>query len=170
MAEAFITDTSKGAPLWRRFASMLYDSFLLMALSMGYGALATLVLFLIHGDSTGGEYQPMVTSSIGNLLLLTGLVTTLTGFYVFFWHRAGQTAGMRAWRLQVITLSELPEVRQPSLTKSLARAPLSFLAIAVGGLGYWWRAFDINGDCLHDKLSQTRVILTAPRKKKSAPN
>ncbi len=161
-------DTTKGAPLWRRFAAMVYDSFLLLALTMAYGALATLAMYLLKGDTSGGEYQPMVTSDFGNALVLMGLILTLSGFYVFFWCRAGQTAGMKAWRLKVIAVEHLPASGLPSLKLAAIRAPLALLSLLLLCLGYFWRWFDASGDCLHDKLSNTRVIVTPSLKQKKA--
>ncbi len=166
MTQEFTLAPNKGAPLWRRFASMVYDSFLLLALSMGYGGLITLVITLIKGDASAGEYQPMVTSTLGNIALFLGWLTTLMGFYVFFWRKAGQTAGMRAWRLQVISLELDDAIKKPTLKESFLRAPLSILSLMMVGAGYWWHILDKNGDCLHDKFSNTRVIVTPPRKKK----
>ncbi|SMF08953.1 Uncharacterized membrane protein YckC, RDD family [Alteromonadaceae bacterium Bs31] len=159
-------NTSRGAPLWRRFASMVYDSFLLLALAMAYGAFVTFLLFLTQGDTTGGEYQPMITSELGNALVLIGLIASLSGFYIFFWCRAGQTAGMRAWRLQVVERRELPHIKTPGFKNALVRAPLALLSLLFFGAGYFWGLFNKEGDCLHDKLSNTRVILTESRKRK----
>lgn len=155
----------QGAPLWRRFMAMVYDSLLLGALTMAYGGVTTFILYLVRGDTSGGKYQPMIDSSVGNTFFLVGLLLTLGGFYVFFWCRAGQTAGMRAWRLQVIRQGTLPALRFPDYGQAAIRALLAGPALLLLGAGYWWRYVDASGDCLHDKLSQTKVVVTPPRKK-----
>jgi len=151
-----------GAPLWRRFAAMVYDSFLLLALSMAYGFATQFIHALIYGAGEQ-DYQPKVSG----VAFLLGWLLTLATFYIFFWCRAGQTAGMRAWRLKVVKRSALPAQQLPTLKQSALRAPLSIAALIFAGLGYWWRFADQQGDCLHDKLSQTRVVVTPPRKKKN---
>ncbi|WP_018277911.1 RDD family protein [Teredinibacter turnerae] len=158
--------THQGASLWRRLIALVYDSFLLGALTMAYGAVVTIVLLVIQGDTTAGEYRPMITTHWGNALFLGGLIVTLAGFYVFFWCRGGQTAGMRAWRLQVVKRDALPETLPPSFKQSTLRALLAPLSLLIAGAGYWWQFFDEHSDCLHDRWSDTRVILTPPRKKK----
>ncbi|WP_018015616.1 RDD family protein [Teredinibacter turnerae] len=160
-----ISVTQQGASLWRRLIALVYDSFLLGALTMAYGAVVTIVLLIIQGDTTAGEYRPMITTHWGNALFLVGLILTLAGFYVFFWCRAGQTAGMRAWRLQLVKREALPETVSPSLKQASLRAFLAPLSLLFVGAGYWWQFFDEQSDCLHDRWSDTRVILTPPRKK-----
>lgn len=140
--------------------ALVYDSFLLGAVTMAYGALVTLLLVVLQGDTTAGEYRPMILSDWGNRLFLVGLMVSLAGFYVFFWCRGGQTAGMRAWRLRVVQAGALPETRSPGLRQALRRATLAPLCLLAAGAGYWWRSFDAGGDCLHDRWSGTRVILT----------
>ncbi|WP_185236450.1 RDD family protein [Teredinibacter franksiae] len=162
----FELNLNHGAPLWRRFASMVYDSFLLGALSMGYFAVVTVLSYLTGGDTTGGTNHLMITSEIGQTLSLLGWILTLAGFYIFFWCKAGQTAGMRAWRLQVVRTENTTQAQRPTLRESCIRAPLALLSMLLGGGGYWWCLLDSNSDCLHDKMSKTRVILTEPRKKK----
>jgi len=166
MSAADEKSTTRGAPLWRRFASMVYDSLLLMAVTMAYGALVTGLLLVIQGDTSGGEFQPM-TKGVANLVF-AGWLLTLAAFYVFFWRRAGQTAGMRAWRLRVVPATDSASTALPTLKQSVLRAPLAIFALLLGGGGYWWRFFDAHGDCLHDRWSNTRVIVTAKRKRKSA--
>ncbi|HMU67228.1 MAG TPA: RDD family protein, partial [Cellvibrionaceae bacterium] len=52
----------RSAPLWRRFAALGYDSLILMALSMGYGALITSVKVAL--GTPGHDYQPMLKSPL----------------------------------------------------------------------------------------------------------
>lgn len=146
-----------GAPLWRRFMALLYDSFLLGALIMLYGAITTFVLFMVRGDTSEGEYQPMVQGAFENALFLLGLVLTLSVFYVFFWWRAGQTVGMRAWRLKLVDSENSPIKLKWCVVRAFAGVPAFFLL----GVGYWWRWFDRYGDCLQDRLSRSRVVVLA---------
>lgn len=143
---------------------MVYDSFLLGALTMAYGAMVTLLLYVFQGDTSGGEYRPMIATDWGNIAFLAGLFISLSGFYVFFWMRAGQTAGMRAWRLKVVSCSNTGS--NPRFKQSVIRTLIAPLSLLVFGLGYWWRWLDKGGDCLHDRISGTRVIVTPPRKRR----
>ena len=138
------------APLWRRFAALLYDSFILLAISMLYGALVTLIYVMTTGN-TSDNYQPMMDGWWFQL----GWVLSLVSFYLFFWYRGGQTVGMRAWRLRLVSANQAPL----SAKQCLLRAALAPFCLAACGLGYFWAWIDQQSDCLHDKLSHTRVLL-----------
>lgn len=146
------------APLWRRFAALTYDSLLLLALSLGYGGLITLLGALV-AEQIADDYQPMFTG----FWFPAGWVMTLVMFYCWFWRRSGQTLGMRTWRLQLVTLAT-PN-GSPRWSQCFQRAFWGFLALILGGAGYWYRFLDKKGDCLHDRLSRTRVIVLPPVKK-----
>ena len=163
-----------GAPLWRRFAALMYDSLILLAISMAYGGLVTAVGAVLGlGDQalvnqalvnqSTEQYQPMFTTGgIGELVTL-GWILTLGCFYVGFWHRSGQTVGMRAWRLCLV---DVHSQNPPSFIQCCQRAAWGLLSLLVIGLGYWYRFFSPTGQCLHDKLTKTNVIiLPKPAKK-----
>jgi uncharacterized RDD family membrane protein YckC len=139
------------APLWRRFAALVYDSFVLLAVSLAYGAAVTAVAATLGIRSD--NYQPM----LNHWLFTLGWVICLQSFYYVFWRKSGQTIGMRTWRIR------LSDGNNPNLlaghTQCLLRlfvAPVLFLA---GGVGYWFRFFDQQGNCLQDKLSHTQVVV-----------
>lgn len=155
--------TPPSAPLWRRFAALVYDVFLLGAISMAYGAIVTAIAAAMGTDKTH-DYEPMFAAGgVGELVML-GWVLSLAAFYVLSWHYRGQTVGMKAWRLQV-TDSTIP-TSHPSLLRSAQRAAWGLLSFWFLGIGYWYRFIDPEQRCLHDKLSQTRVIVTP---KKASP-
>lgn len=146
------------APLWRRFAALIYDVFLLGAISMAYGALVT-AIGAAFGAGQAHDYEPMfATGGIGELVLL-GWVLTLAAFYVLSWHYRGQTIGMKAWRLQVIEASQHSDNQHPSLIRATQRSAWGLLSFALLGAGYWYRFIDGEKRCLHDKLSHTHVIV-----------
>ena len=141
------------APIWRRLAALLYDSFILLALSFLYGALLTLIATLEGQDHA--DYQPMFRHWSFTL----GWVLTLAIFYVWFWQKSGQTVGMRAWRLKLV--DHLAQEKTPAWRLCALRALVAPLVILPGGIGYWYGWFDKQGRCLHDRLSHTDVILSA---------
>lgn len=146
---------SNPAPLWRRFAAMIYDSLILLAISMFYGALTALIYVVTQGDP-GKDYQPMMQGP----LFQFGWLLSLAGFYVYFWYRGGQTVGMRAWRLRLVSANSSSEDSSAvPLKHCLLRAAIGPFSLIIFGLGYLWAWLDRNGDCLHDKWSGTRVLL-----------
>lgn len=144
------------AGLLPRFAAMVYDSLLLMALALAYGALATLINVLIQGAPPQGE---KITWNGWQPLVFIGLVTVLAGFYCYFWRRSGQTLGMRAWRLKLVSHN----LETPSLKQCVARALLAPFSLAFLGLGYFYALLNAERQTLHGRLSRTRVIRLAKK-------
>lgn len=147
------------APLWRRFAALLYDGFLLTAISFGYSAALTAIAVAIRDGSPNETYNPMFSSPLFGL----GWLLTLTLFYFYFWRRFGQTLGMKTWRIQVVNAQE-PNAKLTS-GQILIRIATGFPSLAVFAMGYLYRWFDSERDCLHDKLSKTKVVLLPKQKK-----
>jgi uncharacterized RDD family membrane protein YckC len=144
------------APLWRRFAAMLYDSLILLAISMAYGAGITL-LGIGLGNKPSRDYQPMFQTGGAGELILLGWLVCLVGFYIGFWYRSGQTVGMRTWRLRLVDQNNPNQ--PPSFVRCCQRAALGLLSFWLFGLGYWYRYIDKDGHCLHDKLTKSAVVV-----------
>ena len=126
------------ASLWRQFAAMVYDSLLIVAL-----------LFLAFGILVALNRGEAVEPNIGFTFYLVFVVFT---FYAGFWHKSGQTLGMRAWKIKIV--SEFGG--NPSWGIGYLRLMFALLSIACLGLGYWWRLF--KPYTWHDRLSQTRIV------------
>lgn len=144
------------APLWRRFAALVYDSLILLAISMAYGALVTLT-GVLNGQAQTEKYQPMFHTGGTAELVLIGWILCLVFFYVGFWHRSGQTLGMRAWRLKLIDAHNSDT--KVSIARCLQRAAWGVTSLAFLGLGYGYRFISPTKQCLHDKLTHTQVIV-----------
>lgn len=139
--------------LLRRFAAMIYDSLLLMAVSILYGALAVGINLLINGAPVEGE---RVSWGNWEILVFIGWILSLLLFFCYFWCKSGQTLGMKTWRMKMF---ESQSMQLPSLTHCLIRcvfAPLSFLLL---GVGYWLMYASADRQTLHDKISKTRILL-----------
>ena len=140
------------AGLLRRLAALLYDGFLVGAIWMVLG----FALQLIVGPDTNQLVDGVVQTDplLDNILFLL-MVASCTGFYVFFWTRSGQTLGMIAWRIKLVSLQNTSITPVQALLRFLAAWPAFFMF----GLGYLWLYLDPNGDALHDKLSSSKVVL-----------
>ncbi len=129
-------------PLWRRFAAILYDTFLVTAVSMGYGGIG-IGVGLALGDNAA------ISSTLGFQI---GWLLVVLGFFCFFWMKAGQTLGMRAWRLGIV---QEGTHKKPTLVQCVSR-----LILAPIGLGLFALPILRNDkQCLHDLASRTQVIL-----------
>lgn len=135
---------------------MVYDSLIVMAIAVAYGALLlfTQVQFL---GATFAEGEKARMGPFGFL----GLLLVISLFFCLFWRRGGQTLGMRAWRLQVIS----DDGSAPSWRACLVRCLLAPLSLAALGIGYWWLLIDKRGATLHDRISGSRVVVLPKTKR-----
>ncbi|ARU26969.1 RDD family protein [Cellvibrio sp. PSBB006] len=146
------------AGVLRRFAAIVYDALLLLAISIGYGGLALLINVLIQGQPPEGQ---KVQWGHWNILVFIGWMLTLASFFCYFWRRSGQTLGMRAWRMKLVDL----EYGTPGFKHCAIRCLVAPFSLLLGGLGYFWRWFDPQKMTLHDRLSKTQVIVQPKEKK-----
>ena len=130
-------DLYPSASLFKQLAAMLYDSLLIFA-----------ILFVAVGATIPFNRGEAVNSPV----VYSFLLVVIFIFYGWFWKKSGQTLGMRAWKIQIV--SEFGGY--PDWTISSLRLVFAMFSLAVFGLGYWWRIF--KPYTWHDKLSQTRVI------------
>lgn len=140
------------AGLWRRMAALLYDMFLVAAIWMSLG----FVLQLLFGPETSqlveGEVQ---TDPVVSLVMFIMMVASAATFYIGFWRKTGQTLGMIAWRIRVLSRDNRP----PGIRQGLCRFFLAWPAFWLFGLGYLWKYVDPQGDAAHERLSGTKTVL-----------
>lgn len=116
------------ANFFQRVGAYLYDLFAILALLM----LATIpaLLVVIAGDKTGlinlSLYKDAADYLANSLAFAGYLALVIIGFYGYFWSLAGQTIGMKAWRLRV----QNSDGSNISFTQSLIR-----MATSAFGLG-----------------------------------
>lgn len=116
------------ASFFKRVGALVYDLFILGALLM----LATLVaLFVVVIGQKIGLLDLSSYKDQGDFLgqspaFLIYLCAVIIGFYAYFWVKAGQTIGMKAWRLRV----QNSDGSNISFTQSLIR-----MATSAFGLG-----------------------------------
>jgi len=128
------------ASLIRRFAAMLYDAFLILALWMISTTL--IVALLTDGAKAQGP------------LFQVFLYVEVAAFYIYFWHYKGQTLGMQVWKIKTVTDKD----EQLSFDECLIRFLFATVAVAPAGLGFAWIFFNRNRLAWHDIASRTRVI------------
>jgi uncharacterized RDD family membrane protein YckC len=141
------------AAIWRRFAAITYDAFLLAALWMT----ATMAMTLVAPD------QPILSR-----LVLFGVGFA---FFGWFWTHGGQTLGMRAWRLRVARLDGAPLRAATALLRYMAGLlPIVAALYAIARVG-WIGApialagfvpcfFDRRKRALHDLIAGTELRST----------
>jgi uncharacterized RDD family membrane protein YckC len=125
---------------WRRLAAIFYDSWLVAALWL----LGVTVDTFVGAGSEGSH-----------LVLQLYAVLSPIVFFSWFWMHGGQTLGMRAWRLKLLSGTGM----EVTLRQSLIRCAGAILSILALGLGYLWILFDRDGLAWHDRISNTRLVM-----------
>lgn len=131
----------------RRTAAQCYDLLLLLAVLF----LATAVLLPF---TSGESINPHQTLFYRVYLSLVSFF-----FYGWFWTHGGQTLGMRAWKITVLSHAQQPL----SWRQAAVRYVMAWLSLGLFGLGFLWIFIDKNQLSWHDKVSGTALYLT-PKK------
>lgn len=134
------------AGLLKRFAAMGYDALLLVAL----GFLATAVLL----PFTGGEAIPP-----GSVFYPAWLALWAFLWLGWSWTHGGQTLGMRAWHLRLVTLESGPV----SWRRALLRFVVAVPSLLLFGAGLWWALWEPRRRTWYDLAAGTLVV-REPRK------
>jgi len=157
---------------------MFYDLFLIIPLLM----LTSALLIAIHGPTDNA-----VVRSVPAWQQWIVTYLALVGFFGLFWRQKGQTLGMQAWRVKLVSRLDNARVHWTHvfIRISTAAAPvilslLPFLyfninnasvlvyviAAIIAGMGFFWRWGNTERLYLHDQLSSTELRLAPPRTKK----
>ena len=164
-AEATGSPPGRTGALLRRLAANTYDALLLFALWVAAAAPLAIVFAIAHHSQS-----PLLQEILRGYLPLVGLV-----YFSRAWLKTGQTPGMRAWGLAV----RVPHGRL-GIGRALLRYVLALLwwvsliegltlsfqghylpatiLLALFGSAYFWIFLDPESQCLHDRLSGTRVL------------
>ena len=126
------------APVWKRALAWVYDGLIIIALLL----VATLVAAML----SGGEAPAWLTRIIVTMFTI--------GYFWASWARGGKTAGMRAWRLRLVTTNGLQLTHGQVLTRMLVC--LATLAPILIPMASAW--FSPNKQTIYDSLSDTLVV------------
>lgn len=147
----------------RRLSAIIYDVLVLCALIMAAAGLAFgLVIGLEKADllnlSAYEDTAAFFGQGLQRWLYFAYLLSAAIGFYAYFWVRAGQTLGMRAWRLLLLQQNG----QKITLQQAVLRALLAF-----AGLGNFWLFIRWGkGLALQDQLTNTQMVLISKEQSK----
>lgn len=130
--------------LARRLASMAYESLLIVGVLSASFMLPNLALGLGLGIVLPGW------------MLLAHVFLALGAYFIWYWHRSGQTLAMQTWHIRIST----PSGARPSLGRLALRYVLAWPSVLYLGAGLFWALFDRDRQFLHDRLAGTRLVLT----------
>ena len=136
------------ANLLRRLGAAIYDTLIVIAILMVSTALC---LILTGGQAIRPE----------NLLYQCFLLIVITLFYVFFWCCGGQTLGMRAWRIRLMTTSG----QGLSGAQAVMRFLYALLTLAPLGTGFLVALFNQHNRTLYDIWTRTLIVSVASSNK-----
>jgi uncharacterized RDD family membrane protein YckC len=130
---------------------MVYDTFLVAPLLMA-NAFAWVTLF--------GPTDTVARPAVPAWVMQSSSLCVITLFFAIFWCKSGQTLGMQAWRIKVVTVGGEP------LTpgRAILRCASALLSLLPMGLGYFWSILDRSHLTWHDRLSATHLVLLPKQK------
>jgi len=130
----------------KRILALVYDSLLIAAIVL---VLSLLLVFINGGYPESGSFLSFIQFFI---LVVTGPI-----FYSYFWIvNKGQTTGMQAWKIKLVTMDET----ELNIKKTMLRCLISTISFAFIGLGYLWILYDKENLSWSDILTKTKVIKT----------
>jgi len=132
----------------RQLMAMLYDLMLLVSALL----FATVIPVVLNG----GE-----AIHSGNPIFFFYLLLVSLFFYGWFWTHGGQTLGMRAWKIYLVSQDQTAVTwKQAGLRFCVAIFSWLFL-----GLGFLWQWIGSEKQSWHDVISGTHLILNKTSKK-----
>lgn len=129
--------------LARRFAAILYDLLLLLAVLFA----ASIPVTMILGINYGHPLYPLYIFYIYMLCFL---------YFGWFWVHGGQTPAMKTWQIRLV------ETRGSNVSwkQALYRYLAAFISWTALGVGFLWSLIRKDKATWHDLISNTRLIRT----------
>jgi uncharacterized RDD family membrane protein YckC len=127
--------------LARRLACNLYEALLLLALLILVSLPVGLLLLGLEAAWRNGLQQ--------------GLWVLLTGIYLVYFWRKGQTLAMKTWRIRI----ESADGGQPNPKQLWRRYFYACLNLILLGAGWWYALYATDRQFLQDRLAGTRLVL-----------
>lgn len=126
----------------RHLAVLFYDGLLLV----GVLFFATAILLPVNGGEAFSRQQ---------IYFPLYLFFVSFGFYGWFWTHGGQTLGLKAWKIKLLTNN----LQSISWKQAFIRFLAAILSWAFFGLGFIWVLIDKNQRSWHDIISKTGLYL-----------
>ncbi|QUJ67908.1 RDD family protein [Photobacterium sp. GJ3] len=150
------THTKQYPGLFRRIGAWIYDALVVAAVLMLAGglAMAVVAILLNAGILTLAPYidasEYLSKHPVAAPLYSMYLALSVIGFYAYFWCKAGQTLGMRAWKLRIQN-ADGSNIR---LTQALIR-----MATSAFGLGNLMVPFSTTKQSFQDLMAECEMVL-----------
>ena len=158
------------AGIARRYAALLYEALLLLALVFITSYLLTPLVS--PGSTSSGSL--VVPSTAGRIISFVSLFMLGAAFFGWSWSEGRRTLPMKTWRLALVTNDGAPLSRRLALVRYVAAwigpalAVVVYALVAPSGFGAlawplvainWLAAFvDPERQFLHDRMAGTRIV------------
>ena len=134
----------QSAGFLKRILALVYDSLLIAAIVL---VLSLLLVFVNGGYPESGSFVSFTQFFI---LVFAGPI-----FYSYFWiANKGQTTGMQAWKIKLVTMDET----ELNIKQTMLRCLISTISFACFGMGYLWILTDKNRLSWSDIATNTKII------------
>jgi uncharacterized RDD family membrane protein YckC len=171
-------NNSETATLGLYLGALLYD-FLLVSAVLFAASIIFILPFALTSEIDSTQSKNLSTSAFQSPVYKTWIFIIWFSFLAWFWTKAGQTLGLRVWKLRVQSKDgKLMSLWQAVLRFFSALAPwvLALFLYHLAGktqlisdpYKYWilligfssiaWSLFDKEGLSLHDRFSETRIV------------
>lgn len=145
------------APLRFRLAAMIYDALAMLAVWV----LTVIGLVTVVGDAVVGAWVQSL------------LFVELYALLAWCWCRRGQTLGMLAWRLRLVSCAarqpdrdgDSPMETRVTPAQALRRFAAGIASFASLGLGFCWMWFDREGKSWPDRFSRSVIVREPGRRR-----
>ena len=124
-------------------ASLVYDALLLLAILF----LAALIFLLFFGSALEAPKRQFFQAY---LWLISA------AYFIWCWLHGGQTLAMKTWHIRLVNLSGTAL----TLNQAAVRYVLASMGLMLFGIGFFWALFDKNGFFLHDRLMDSRLVIS----------
>ena len=133
--------TTQSAPsLIKLGACFIYEVLVVIAILF----VCALVFLMLFGDASHGIKR------VGLQLFLWLAVGV---YFVWCWHKGGQTLAMQTWRLKLLS----QDGNLLSVPMAMARYGLATMSLMMMGFGFLWAIVDRDHLFLHDRLLKNKL-------------
>lgn len=137
-----MTETRPAPAIARRLAAMFYELILIAAV---------IIVALILPHMLLGAFAHV---QLSHVVIKVHLFVVLLIYFCWFWVNGGQTLAMKTWRIRVVDVGG-GRLRP---AQAALRYMAAWLSVGLAGIGILWALVDRDGQFLHDRLADTRLV------------
>ena len=142
------TSQATACSFTRRLSALIYDGLIVLAIWM----IGSIVVVIARDGAI----------SAGNAWFQGYLLILAWAYFASGWMIGGQTVGMRAWDIHLISIRTPDQARKIGWLDSVLRFAVGWLSLFAFGLGFIWSLFTADRAGWHDLASRSRLIVRKP--------